>query len=600
MGMSDWPTSTERVTAQKFAAIYVVWSAVWVIGSDYVMHLAVRGPSVQWKIESYKFVVHILVTGLILFFAVRDRDRKHRAECARVESMLRSLRRCGLLGIYEWQSDGSIVDANTSLLDAMGYTRKDLATGKLTREAVTPPEYWEADRIADEQMLSRGRSHLYEKEVIRKDGVRLQALVGRALLEGYKDRGIGYAIDITETKQLKAKQAQLEHQLLQSEKLNALGQLAGGIAHDFNNLLSIIIGYTSLTESKLGIDSSVRENTTQVLKAAESAKNLIRKLLAFSRKQVLNPELLSLNELISELSGMLTRVLDERVKLELRLGPKVGNIEADRSQIEQSILNLVVNARDAMPHGGVLTIDTFSASFPQDRYPDLEGEYDAIRVTDTGSGIDDSVRLRIFEPFFTTKQESGGTGLGLATVYGIVKQSGGHIDVESKLGEGSSFTMYFPTARSLKIVERPRGPVVNRSSAGSETILLIEDLSELREMIANILRSKGYQVLQARDGVDAVNLAASHFAPIDLIVTDVIMPKLNGPEAVRQIRARRPSVKAIYITGYSNQTISDEEFSSNSVTVEKPIRPDTLLAKVRELLDQDGSANTESRGHSLD
>lgn len=596
MGMSDWPTSTERVTAQKFAAIYVVWSAVWVIGSDYVMHLAIHGPSVEWKIESYKFVVHILVTGFILFFAVRDRDRKHRAERARVESMLRSLRRCGLLGIYEWRSDGSIVDANTSLLDAMGYTRKDLATGKLTHEAVTPSEYWEADRIADEQMASRGRSHLYEKEVIRKDGVRLQALVGRALLEGYKDRGIGYAIDISETKQLKAKQTQLEHQLLQSEKLNALGQLAGGIAHDFNNLLSIIIGYTSLTESKLGVDSSVRENTTQVLKAAESAKNLIRKLLAFSRKQVLNPELLSLNELISELSGMLTRVLDERVKLELRLGPKVGNIEADRSQIEQSILNLVVNARDAMPHGGVLTIDTFSASFPQDKHPDLEGEYDAIRVTDTGSGIDDSVRLRIFEPFFTTKQESGGTGLGLATVYGIVKQSGGHIDVESKLGEGSSFTIYFPTARSLKIVEQPGGPVVNASSAGSETILLIEDLTELREMIANILRSKGYHVLQARDGVDAVNLAASHFAPIDLIVTDVIMPKLNGPEAVRQIRARRPSVKAIYITGYSNQTMSDEEFSSNSVTVEKPIRPDTLLAKVRELLDQDGSANTGVAG----
>jgi two-component system cell cycle sensor histidine kinase/response regulator CckA len=589
MGMSDWPNHTDYVTARKFAAIYVIWSALWVIGSDYAMHVVMHGPNTEWKIESYKFFVHILVTGFILFLAIRARDRKHRAERARVESMLKSLRQCGLLGIYEWRSDGSISDANTSLLNALGYNRKDLATGKLTREAVTPPEYWEADRIADEQMASRGKCHLYEKEVLRKDGVRVQALVGRALLEGYTDRGIGYAVDISETKQLRAKQAQLEHQLLQSEKLNALGQLAGGIAHDFNNLLSIIIGYTSLTESKLGGQSSVRENTTQVLKAAESAKNLIRKLLAFSRKQLLNPELLSLNELISELTGMLTRVLDERVKLELRLGPKVGNIEADRSQIEQAILNLVVNARDAMPEGGVLSIDTFSTTFPQDNHPELEGEYETIRITDTGTGMEDSVRLRIFEPFFTTKQESGGTGLGLASVYGIVKQSAGYIDVESKLGEGSSFTICLPKARPLKIVGSTGGRAVTPSSAGSETILLIEDLTELREMIATILRSKGYTVLQSPDGADAVNLAASHFAPIDLIVTDVIMPKLNGPEAVRQIRTRRPGVKAIYITGYSNQ-LTDEQLSSKSVTVEKPIRPDTLLAKVRELLDQNQSS----------
>jgi two-component system, cell cycle sensor histidine kinase and response regulator CckA len=587
MGMSDWPTRTDYVTARKFAAIYVIWSALWIIGSDYVMHLAIHGPNIKWKIESYKFFVHILVTGFVLFLAVRERDRKHRAERARVESMLKSLRRCGLLGIYEWRAGGSIVDANTSLLNALGYSRRDLTTGKLTREAVTPPEYWEADRHADEEMASRGRSHLYEKEVIRKDGERLQALVGRALLEGFKDRGIGYAIDISEMKQLKAKQAQLEHQLLQSEKLNALGQLAGGIAHDFNNLLSIIIGYTSLTESKLGVDSSVRENTNQVLKAADSAKNLIRKLLAFSRKQILNPELLNVNELISELSGMLTRVLDERVKLELRLSPKVGNIEADRSQIEQVILNLVVNARDAMPHGGMLTVDTFTAKFPQDAHPELEGEYEAIRVSDTGIGIDDSVRLRIFEPFFTTKQENGGTGLGLATVYGIVRQSGGQIDLESKLGEGSSFTIYFPKARALTIVGQSVGQAADASAAGSETILLIEDLAELREMIAAMLRSKGYNVLQARDGADAVAIATSHFAPIDLIVTDVVMPKLNGPEAVRQIRTRRGGVKAIYITGYSNQSMTAEDLSSNSITVEKPIRPDTLLTKIREVLDQD-------------
>jgi CheY-like chemotaxis protein len=265
----------------------------------------------------------------------------------------------------------------------------------------------------------------------------------------------------------------------------------------------------------------------------------------------------------------------------------VRNIEADRSQIEQTILNLVVNARDAMPEGGVLTIDTFSTTFPQDNHPELEGEYETIRVTDTGTGMEDSVRLRIFEPFFTTKQESGGTGLGLASIYGIVKQSGGYIDVESQLGEGSSFTIYFPKARSLRIVRQTGRQTVNAPSAGSETILLIEDLAELREMIATILRSKGYRVLQARDGADGVNLAGSHFASIDLIVTDVIMPRLNGPEAMRQIRLRRPNVKAIYITGYSDQVLTDEELFSNSLTIEKPFQPDTLLAKIREILDHD-------------
>ncbi len=585
MGISDWPNHTDRVTAKKFASIYIIWSALWVVGSDYVMHLAIRGPNVEWRIESYKGITYVLVSGLILFMAVRERDRKHKQERMQTESMLRSLRQSGLIGIYEWM-DGKVTDANSTLLEALGYTREELLSGKLAREAVTPPEFSPADDLADQQVASTGKCALYQKQVLRKDGTRLSVLVGRARVEGAPNRRIGYALDVSEMKELEEKQAQLQQQLVQSEKLNALGQLAGGIAHDFNNLLSIIIGYTSLTESKLGAESSVRENTTQVLKAADSAKNLIRKLLAFSRKQILNPELLNVNELISELSGMLTRVLDERVKLELRLGPKVGNIEADRSQIEQVILNLVVNARDAMPHGGVLTIDTFSANFPQDAHSDLKGEYETIRVSDTGIGIDDSVRLRIFEPFFTTKQESGGTGLGLATVYGIVKQSGGHVEVESKLGEGSSFRIYFPKARALKVVGS-KVDAADISTAGSETILLIEDFTELREMIATMLRSKGYNVLQARDGMEAVSVATSHFAPIDLVVTDVVMPKLNGPEAVRQIRARRGGVKVVYITGYADQNaIGEELFAADSITLEKPIRPDALLGKIRELLDK--------------
>ena len=595
MGISDWPVSTDRVTARKFAIIYVVWSALWVVGSDYVMHIVMHGPNTVWKIESYKGLIYVLVSGLILFMAVRERDRKHKKERIGTESMLRSLRQSGLVGIYEW-TDGKITDANSTLLQAIGYGREELLSGKLTRAMITPSEYWPADDSADRQVASTGKCALYQKEVFRKDGSRLPVLVGRAIVEGAPNRGIGYALDISAMKELEEKQAQLQQQLVQSEKLNALGQLAGGIAHDFNNLLSIIIGYTSLIESTLGAQSPVRENTAQVLKAADTSKNLIRKLLAFSRKQVLNPELLNLNELISDLSAMLTRVLDERVKLELHLGPKVGNIEADRSQIEQVILNLVVNARDAMPHGGNLRIETLNASCPSTIDSQLQGECEAIRVTDSGIGMDESVRLRLFEPFFTTKQKAGGTGLGLATVYGIVKQSGGYIDVESKLGEGSTFTIYFPKARSLQVAGHEVRMPASVITAGSETILLIEDLTELREMIATMLRAHGYRVLQARDGVDAVNVATSHFAPIDLIVTDVVMPKMNGPEAVRQIRVRRPEVRAIYITGYADPTLAGGELSPNSITVEKPIRPDTLLSKIREVLDRGAASTTRSTG----
>jgi PAS domain S-box-containing protein len=585
MEISEWPSRSDRITAQKFAIIYILWSALWVLGSDYVLQLAINGPPIEWETQSYKGLIYVLVSGLILFLAVRERDRNYRAECARNESMLRSLRQSGLVGVYEWRADGRVTDANGTFLEALGYTREELASGKLTLQGLTPPEYWEMDRIANEQVLEAGCCALYEKEALRKDGTRLQVLVGRALLEDSKDCGIGYAVDISEKKQMESEHAQLQQQLLQSEKLNALGQLAGGIAHDFNNLLSIIVGYASLTEARLGPnDSQLRENTARVLRAAEKAKNLTRKLLAFGRKQVLNPERLNLNELISELYDMLSHVVEERVKLELRLGAEVGNIGADRSQIEQVILNLVVNARDAMPNGGTLTIQTFSSTLPENAQSELKGEYATVRVSDTGIGMPEAVRLRIFEPFFTTKHESGGTGLGLATVYGVVKQSGGHIEVDSKPGEGSTFTVYFPKVQALRVVTKTI-ELAATSTAGSETILLIEDLHELREMIAGVLRSHGYNVLEARDGIEAVKVAASHFGPIQLILSDVIMPNLNGPDAVRQIRERRSDTKAMYMTGYSDQALATE-LGKDSVTLEKPIEPNVLLTKIREALDQ--------------
>jgi PAS domain S-box-containing protein len=586
MGISQWPNRSDRVTAGKFAVIYVFWSALWVVLSDYVMHLAVHGPYAEWKIESYKGIVYVLISGLILFLAVRERDRNHRAETTRSEGILQGLRQSGLLGIYEWRADGRITDANRTFLESLGYTREELESGKLTLKALTAPEYREADQIADAQIKETGRCALYEKEILRNDGSRLQVLVGQARLPESEDCGVGYALDVSQRKKIEAKHALLQQQLLQSEKLNALGQLAGGVAHDFNNLLSVIVGYASLTDARLhSEESELRENTAQILRAAEKAKNLSRKLLTFGGRQVVNPERLNLNELISEWHDMLSRVLEERVRLELQLEARLGNIEAERSQIEQVIVNLVVNARDAMPNGGVITIQTFTRVFAENAHPRLKGEYAAVRVSDTGIGMSEAVRSRIFEPFFTTKQGSGGTGLGLATVYGIVKQCKGHIEVESEVGEGSTFTVYFPAVYLPQLIAKTKVGRTVKPVRGSETILLIEDMPEIREMIAGLLRSHGYKVLEAHDGCEAVDVAASHFGPIQLVLSDVIMPNLNGPDAVRMIRQRRSSAKAIYMTGYSDRVLS-HQLDKDSVILEKPIQPNELVAKIREVLDQ--------------
>ena len=411
------------------------------------MHLVIHGPQIAWKTESYKGVLYVLVSGLILFLAIRERDSKHRAELARNEAMLRGLRRSGLLGIYTWSAQGQITDANSTFLDSIGYTHAELLSGKLNQEGLTPPEYREADQIAAAQMLKTGHSTLYEKEIIRKDGSRLPVLIGQARIERSPDWGIGYALDLSETKANEAKNALLQRQLLQSERLNALGLLAGGIAHDFNNILNIIIGHATLVESRLSSDpekSSLRENAAQILNAADKGRSLSRKLLVFGRRDVSNPERLKLNELISEWHGMLNQVLDKRFTLVLNLAVDAGSIQADRSEIEQVILNLVLNARDAMPNGGEIEIETSRSVLPDDTHPRLSGEYVVVRIRDTGVGMDEALASKIFEPFFTTKKDKSGTGLGLAMVYGIVQRFRGHIEVDSKLGHGSVFTIYFP------------------------------------------------------------------------------------------------------------------------------------------------------------
>ena len=379
-----------------------------------------------------------------------------------------------------------------------------------------------------------------------------------------------------------------EARLRQSQKLEALGTLAGGVAHDFNNLLSVILGYTHLLAESLPPDSEQRSDAVEVGQAAQRAAGLVRQLLAFSRKQVLQPQVLELNHVVAGLEKMLRRLIAEDVDLQIRLDPQLYRVTADPGQVEQVILNLLVNARDAMPTGGTIVIETRNVRLDE-RY---ENQPEAIRggpaamlaVSDTGMGMDQATRERIFEPFFTTKAPGKGTGLGLATVYGIIRQSGGSITVYSEPGKGTTFRCYFPAVQeTAEAAARDRADAV---PSGSETVLLVEDESQVRAVMRRTLAGCGYRVLEASHGVEAIELAARHRGPIHLLVSDVVMPQLSGKETAERLLRERPKLKVLFVSGYADEAIARHgELTPGAVFVQKPVLPDALARAVRELLD---------------
>jgi signal transduction histidine kinase/CheY-like chemotaxis protein len=378
-------------------------------------------------------------------------------------------------------------------------------------------------------------------------------------------------------------QRQLGDQLRQSQKMEAVGRLAGGVAHDFNNLLTVITGHSDVLEMKLGTQSSVQYNISQVKKAAERATALTRQLLAFSRMQVLQPRVFDLNPLISDLNKMLPMLLGEEIEYSFLPGESLACVKADPSQIEQVLVNLAVNARDAMTGGGKLTIKTrnvtLDANYASTHPPSAAGEYVLIVVTDTGHGMDDRTKSRIFEPFFTTKEAGKGTGLGLATVYGIVKQSGGYIWVESAPGQGTSFEVFLP--QTTEAVQSPAAPdsspLFDRESG---TVLLAEDEDAVRDLAAEFLRSSGYTVLAAKDGLEALDLAAQLRKPIDFLVTDVVMPRMRGTELARRLLPVYPAMKIVYMSGYLEHSSADA-FIAPAEHLQKPFNRDSLLLKLR-------------------
>jgi CheY-like chemotaxis protein len=368
--------------------------------------------------------------------------------------------------------------------------------------------------------------------------------------------------------------------------MEAVGKLAGGVAHDFNNLLTVITGYSELLLSRLAAGGQENRMISEIRRAAEQAASLTAQLLAFGRRQVLQPRILDLNAVVSATKKMLERLIGEHIHLVTDLDPSIGAVKADPSQVQQVIMNLAVNARDAMPKGGTLTIGTGSQRFERGQTRNdvavTPGDYVVLSVADTGCGMDKQIRDRIFEPFFTTKELGKGTGLGLSTVYGIVKQSGGYIWIDSKVNRGSTFTIYLPRVDEPLPAVKLEATVA--TSSGTGTVLLVEDEETVRSMARTCLEMSGYRVFEASDGVEALHIARSRAVPIDLLLTDVVMPFMTGPELAEQMTSFFPKIKVLYMSGYSDREFEEASIPPSSGNyLQKPFSPHALTAKLREL-----------------
>jgi PAS domain S-box-containing protein len=408
---------------------------------------------------------------------------------------------------------------------------------------------------------------------------------GRIVLgeHGAPLRGVGISLDVTE-------RHVLEEQYQQAQRMQAVGQLAGGVAHDFNNLLTVILGYCELLLADLDPDDPRQSDIAEIQKAGDSAAGLTRQLLAFSRKQIIEPTVLDLNVVVAGMREMLGRVIREDVKLRLGLRHDLAFVKADRGQVEQIVMNLAVNARDAMPKGGTLTIQTANVELDE-HYAAAHravkpGHYVALTLTDTGTGITPEVLAHLFEPFFTTKEPGKGTGLGLATVEGIVTRSGGSVNVQSEVGRGTSFTVYFPIADAAEMVATPRRPVARSRARQSEKVLLVEDSEGLRELARRLLQRQGYEVLIASDAQEALRLFEQN-PSIDVLLTDVVMPGASGPELTRRLVAQRPGLKVIYMSGHTEEAVNQHGVIKPGIAfLHKPFTSETLGWKIREVLDR--------------
>jgi two-component system, cell cycle sensor histidine kinase and response regulator CckA len=485
--------------------------------------------------------------------------------------------------IIEW--------ANGAMERMLGYSPDSLC-GQST--ALIYPDSQEYQRVGEQLYLvvNRQGEGTLDAQIRCLDGAVLDCcLLGRLLDPEDPSKGhIVAVMDMTERKEL-------EQRVIHSQKMEAIGRLAGGVAHDFNNLLTTILGYADLLMTKMVSEDPMRRYVGEIRKAAELAAIFTRKLLAFSRKELLQPTVLDVNAVLDDTRLMLERLIGENILLDLQLTPELGHIKADQAQIEQIIINLLVNARDAMPEGGRITIETANTILDQDyagtHLTVRPGPHVMLAVSDTGRGMDAATRARIFEPFFTTKEKGKGTGLGLATIYGIVKHCGGSLWVYSEEGRGSTFKVYFPMVDE-EIAARDQGPQSGVAAQGTETVLLAEDETGVRDLAREVLQDHGYTVLEAADGVQALRVAEEYQGHIDLLITDVVMPNMSGRELADRLSAQRPAMKVLYISGYTgNVMVRRRILAPGMELLQKPFTPPVFAAKIREVLERPAAVPEE-------
>ncbi len=551
-------------------------------------HRKKDGAEIAVEIASHPLLFTGRPSQLVLATDVTARMRAEEA-LRQSEQKYRDIFDFATVGIYQSRRDGSLITVNAPLAEILVYDSPD----DLLRHNLDEI-YWDpAERL---DLIARfepsGRPHRQEVRWKRKDGTPIWLeLDARAVrnADGTTRYFEGFVHDISDRQKSEEEKRRLQEQLVQAQKMEAVGQLAGGIAHDFNNLLTAITGYSELLLGELPPEDLRRSHAEEIRKAGERAASLTQQLLAFSRRQVLEPKVLDVNVVVSDIERMLRRLIGEHIELNTRKAPDLWKVKADPGQIEQAILNMVLNARDAMPSGGTLAIETSNAELDEDfvrsHVPTQPGSYVRVSVSDTGIGISEDVKARLFEPFFTTKERGKGTGLGLSTTYGIVKQSGGYLWCDSEVGHGTTFQLFLPRVDEpvSEVVERKASPPIH---PGDETVLLVEDEPEVRSLVQRILKTQGYTVVTAANPDEALAVAREFKGPIQLMVTDVVMPGMSGLQLAERLSPTRPDMKVLFVSGYTNDAIGHQGIlDPGTAFLQKPFTPNALARKVREVLE---------------
>jgi len=549
------------------------------------------------RLGAQDYLVKGRIEGPLLAQAIRYAIERKRAEDALHASERRALTLFDAVDLIVLGLDsGGVVDyVNPFFLQLTGYTREDVL-GQPWIERFVPTAHQAGMSGLFLELYDRDLHAHYQNPIVTKAGEERLIAWNNTVVrdrEGRPSGTLSVGEDITEHRRL-------EEQYRQAQRMEAVGRLAGGVAHDFNNILTAILGYAELLLMELPPDSEHLADAAEIRTAAQRAAGLTRQLLAFSRQQVLQPTVLCVNDVLANVENMLCRLLGENVALRTALAPDAGNVRADAGQLEQVIVNLAVNARDAMSAGGKLTIETANAELSEDdaeaNQPVVAGQYVMLAVTDTGVGISPENRLRIFEPFFTTKEQGKGTGLGLSTVYGIVKQSGGYIWVYSEPGKGATFKVYLPRVDAPVEPQTPPRPIQG-TPAGTETILLAEDDEQLRKLVRGLLDRVGYQVLSAASAEDALAQARRYRGQIHLLLTDVVMPGEGGHQLASRLAQARPATRTLFMSGYTDAAIVDHGILERGHHyLQKPFTPAVLARRVRDVLDAEWDAHASHVG----